>query len=252
MKRKAIWNSGSGQMNMQLSERRSTLAGKAGEVAEEMKRRLVLGIYKFGESISITDLANEMSASRQPVSAALSHLRTLGFVDIIPQVGCRVVSPGPEAIEDFFLAFGKIEGVFAAFAASRHRGDEAKDLIKIAEGPGPDALESLASRQDYINKLNDFHDQIRRMGRSPLVEARTASFRQLSIFYLWQGLPKMAPRSAKYFIGQRRQIAEAIAERDAKAAELLMAEHIAKKPQMSGLLERSAASDPDRTDHTPP
>lgn len=221
---------------MFTSDRRSTLSGKAGEIAEELERRLVLGMYKFAEPITISELADEMSASKQPVSAAIAHLRTLGYLEIIPQVGCKVVSPTPNEIEDFFLAVSKLEGTVASFAANRHSDSEADTLKHIAARPAPKSLDELAARRAYIDTLNDFHDQIWKMARSPLLKARTENFRQLSIFYLWQGAPTMAPASAKYFIRQRREIAERICKRDATAAERMMAEHIAAKPQVSGLL----------------
>ncbi len=89
---------------------------------------------------------------------------------------------------------------------------------------------------DYIHTLNEFHDQIWLMARSPALEHRLARLRQLSIFYLWQGSASLAPLSAKQLIGERREIAAAIANRNAEAAERLMAAHIAHKPKISGVL----------------
>ena len=110
-------------------------SGKAGRIAAEMERRLMLGEYHFGEPLSATQLARQFDASRQPVFAAIAHLRSSGYVEVIPQVGCRVVSPSPVEIGDFFVALGKIEGAAASFAARRYElGDEAEALLAIGAG----------------------------------------------------------------------------------------------------------------------
>jgi DNA-binding GntR family transcriptional regulator len=214
----------------------SAPAGKAGDIADELERRLMLGAYRFGEPLSIIQLARQFGASRQPVSVAISHLRSIGYVDIIPQVGCRVVSPTQAQISDFFLAMGKMEGVVAGFAAQRYVGEEARVLLAITGRAGPRQLESAAGRIDYIRAVNDFHEQIWRMARSPTLEGRIARLRKLSIFYLWQGAPRMAPVAAQQLNRERANVAEAIAAREVQKAEQLMESHIAHKPSVSGVV----------------
>ncbi|MDB5430411.1 MAG: GntR family transcriptional regulator [Caulobacter sp.] len=213
----------------------SAPSGKAGEIAEELERRLMLGAYRFGESLSIIQLAQQFDASRQPVSMALSHLRSIGYVDIIPQVGCRVVSPSVAEINDFFLAMGRMEGVVAGFAAERHEADEGRDLASIASRASASNLDTAAGRTAYIRTVNQFHDQIWRMARSPTLEGRIARLRKLSIFYLWQGAPTLAPVAARQLNQERMEIAVAIVGREARQAEQLMESHIAGKPAVNGM-----------------
>src|SRR3546814_3026362 len=66
-------------------------SGKAGQIAVELERRLLLGEYRFGQALSSVQLAKQFDASRQPVSVAISHLRSSGYVEVIPQVGCREI-----------------------------------------------------------------------------------------------------------------------------------------------------------------
>lgn len=213
----------------------SAPSGKAGEIAVELERRLMLGEYHFGDSLSITQLAGQFDASRQPVSVAISHLRSVGYVDIIPQVGCRVVSPTPSEISDFFLAVGRMEGVVAGLAARRQLGAEGVVLKRIAARKTPAQLESSAGRLAYIRTVDDFHEQIWRMARSPTLEDRVARLRRLSIFYLWQGAPRLALSAAKQLNAERVRISEAIAMRDPEEAERLMSAHIANKPVVNGI-----------------
>lgn len=63
-------------------------SGKAGEIVAALEHRLITGYYRFGDSLSTNLLAGDFEASRQPISAALNHLRGLGYLKIVPQVGC--------------------------------------------------------------------------------------------------------------------------------------------------------------------
>jgi len=76
------------------------LSGKAGLILKNLERRFISGKYRFGELLSITGLAEEFDASRQPVNTAINHLRSMGYVTVVPQVGCKVVSPGNQEIAE--------------------------------------------------------------------------------------------------------------------------------------------------------
>ncbi len=227
---------GPGSSDLSRGRASSAPSGKAGEIAMELERRMMVGSYRFGESLSITQLASQFDASRQPVGMAISYLRNMGYVDVIPQVGCRVVSPSPAEIADFFFAMSRIEGAVAAFAAARHFGGEAATLQTIAAREPPKALETVDERLAYIRTLNDYHEQIWRMARSETLESRVGGLRQLSIFYLWQGARTLAPVAAQQLVGERAAIAAAIGARDAGLAQALMETHIAHKPRVSGVV----------------
>lgn len=211
-------------------------SGKAGQIAAELERRLLLGEYRFGQALSIVQLAKQFDASRQPVSVAISHLRSSGYVEVIPQVGCRVVAPSVREIADFFVALGKIESAVSGFAASRHVAGEADALIAIASRAEPKSMANLAERQNYLRDVAEYHDQIWRMARSPALHNRLSGLRRLSSFYLWQGTPTLVPQSAHQLITERREIAQSIRDRDVKRTEELMERHISHKPYVNGIL----------------
>jgi DNA-binding GntR family transcriptional regulator len=93
--------------------------GKAGEIVAELERRLIMGYYKAGESLSFKMLAETFEVSRQPVSAAIGHLRASGYVEVLPQVGCRVVKPSREEVFDFFRIHSAIEATAVELAVER-------------------------------------------------------------------------------------------------------------------------------------
>jgi len=55
---------------------------------------------------------------------AFKRLASEGFIEIIPQVGCRVVTPTRDEISDFFLILAGVEGTAAHTAAQRRTEDE--------------------------------------------------------------------------------------------------------------------------------
>jgi DNA-binding GntR family transcriptional regulator len=221
------------------ASRNADPSGKAGHIATELERRLILGQYRFGETLSASQLASQFGASRQPVSVAMAHLRTIGYVEVIPQVGCRVVSPSPREIADFFIALSRIEATAAAFAARRYEEGEADVLVAIAEREDPAGLNTIEERESYIDDLHRYHQQVWDMARSPALDAKIASMRRLASFYLWQGSTRLVPTSAHLLILERMEIAHAIKNRDVTRAEILMEKHISHKPHVNGVLERA-------------
>ena len=55
------------------------LSGKALQIYEELESWSLEGWYKFGETISDLELSKEFDSSRQLVTIALNHLRSLGY-----------------------------------------------------------------------------------------------------------------------------------------------------------------------------
>lgn len=175
--------------------RANDLAGKAGEIAGELEERLVRGHYRFGETLSIYTLAEQFDASRQPVAAAVLYLRSVGYLDIIPQVGCRVVSPTPQEVLDFYVLVSKTEAVISRFAAERHVGHEAQDLLTIAEDLARIPFQSNYDRLAMADGISIFHDRISAMARSQLLVERISNLRRIFRFYLSQGRIRPDPVS---------------------------------------------------------
>lgn len=209
--------------------------GKAGQITAAMEQRLTLGYYKPGEMLSFNMLAEEFGVSRQPVSAAISHLRASGYVEVMPHVGCKVVVPSVQEIEDFFFISSKIEAAVVSLAADRYEGDEAEVLLNTAPPADLNSLADQRQRIAYINYIDSFHAQIWLMARAPLLEGRFSGIRKLSNFYLWQGIPTLAPQAARRLVRERSAIAKAIAERKVELAAQLTEDHIRNKPRVVGI-----------------
>lgn len=201
--------------------RANDLSGKAGEVATELEERLVRGHYRFGETLSIYALAEQFEASRQPVAAAVLYLRSVGYLEIIPQVGCRVVSPTPHELHDFYLLFARTEGVISRLAAQRYAADEAESLLDIAHDLAQIPFRSTADRRAMADGISLFHDRISEMARSQLLVERISNLRRIFRFYLSQSRARPDPVSGppKRMNDLRIALAESIAARKADQAE---------------------------------
>ena len=197
---------------------------------EEIKHSLISGRYKPGDALSVESIAAELSISRQPVMEAMRLLSREGFIEIIPQVGCRVAVHSVGDIGDFFRLFATVEGLGASFAAERWENSELDRLRKVSE-----AIDSFRSphfsdreRAEAYRTLNRaFHGLIAEMARAPMVRQLAHSFWDRSDFHL--------SASSHYLLFSERldvaqsdheEILAALQSRDAPAAGKLMSEHI--------------------------
>ena len=77
------------------------------------------GRWEAGEIVSTYALAEETRLSRTPIAAALKRLEAEGVVEILPQVGCRIVRPSAGALAELLAVRAGLEGVAAEAAARR-------------------------------------------------------------------------------------------------------------------------------------
>jgi DNA-binding GntR family transcriptional regulator len=214
------------------------LSGKTGTICDEIERRLVRGIYRFGEEILANDLVKEFGASRAPVMSAMSYLRAEGYLVITPQVGCKVISPTPSEIEDFFFVFGRIEGAMAAMAAERHELHELKSLRATQQQIRqltPKKGESI--NEPFVDRVAAFHRQIYSMSHSKYEAQRASKNLRMSEFFLFNSNAMNIPGGPPMAVAdkERAEIVEAIADRDAAAASRLMEQHVRGKPRRAGV-----------------
>ncbi|HAF54888.1 MAG TPA: GntR family transcriptional regulator [Thauera sp.] len=199
------------------------IANKKAFIFRELLDRLFAGRYRFGERISVKDLSEELGVSKQPVMTALTSLQERGFVRITAQVGCEVISPTPDEIQDFYRMFAAVEGVIASLAARRATGDEIGRLAEINHqltAVPPDSSPADVYRQ--INVL--FHRQLHDMAHSSLVSARQQANFELSDFFIVQTCGFDAHL---HLVAEEHQVLiDAISARDSERAAIMAQAHI--------------------------
>jgi DNA-binding GntR family transcriptional regulator len=117
---------------------------------------------------------------------AFKRLASEGYLEITPQVGCRVVVPEAAEIADFFLILGAVQGLAADIAAGRRTEDELGKLESIAAEIDALLAESPATTDVHGYRRLDqfFQQQIRTMAHSDAVAHLAASLLDRRSFYL--------------------------------------------------------------------
>src|ERR1700675_3342635 len=164
--------------------RSSTSPSKQSEIYDLLVQRLVSARYAFGERILVRELATEFGVSRQPIMTALNWLAADGFVRIIPQVGCKVISPDRNAIADFYLMFQRMEGLLAELAAARRTDQQLAELREQQRRIVSMAADQEALREHYAELNRNFHQTIAAMADSALVEEKKSANFNMSDFFI--------------------------------------------------------------------
>jgi len=197
--------------------------GRLAEYAYEYTKRLLFdGTLGPGEKLRVEDVVASLHTSRQPVMDAFKRLATEGYLEITPQVGCRVVVPDSAEIGDFFLILGAVQGIAADIAAERRTSGELERLGTIADEI--DALiEASPATGDvalYRRLDHDFQVQLRAMAHSDAVAHLAANLLDRRDFYI-VCLPngeRIYAQQLRHTRGAHRSVVEAIAERNPEAA----------------------------------
>lgn len=202
------------------------------EHAYEYTKGLLLdGALAPGSRVRVEDVVKATKASRQPVMEAFKRLAGEGFLEIIPQVGCRVVTPDAREISDFFRLFAGAEALTAELAAARGDSAEREELRRIhgeiTELRGStDTPTDVAHAYRLLNQ--QFHGAVHAMAHSPLVASCAAGYWDRSDFYIATALGGglvFAHRIAEAH-AEHETILAAIESGETEVANLMMERHI--------------------------
>lgn len=220
--------------------RRSTPPARADAAYEYLLEQLLEGSLMAGEKLSVVALTEALDCSRVPVMEAMKRLAGEGFVHIVPQIGCHVVTPRFADVRDFFVLFAAAEATVTGFAAARRTASDVAEFEEVcaridssaAQAKGPGEPDPTYRRLNLL-----FHSCIHRMARSPLTAGIARSLWDRSDFYI-----KLAYGSL-YFSKRVRKAHEAIRAAviagDPAAAEAAVRAHLIDVG--SGVAERFAA-----------
>ncbi|WP_445188743.1 GntR family transcriptional regulator [Pseudonocardia sp. Cha107L01] len=145
---------------------------RLGELAhQEIKDRLLDGVYTAGQKLSVEELSRELEVSKQPVMEALRLLSADGLVTIIPQVGCRVATYDAQEVRDFFALFASMEGAVAELAAGRRTDSDLRALDEISARIGVlvDEEDPTERAHAYRIRNREFHARIHAMADSAII-----------------------------------------------------------------------------------
>ena len=213
---------------------------------QALRSALLDGDYLPGERIYEGAIAKALGVSRIPVREAIRRLQQDGLLDVRPHYGIYVATIPSAEIEDIYRIRGVLEATAAALAAERMTKAEIAELGTIVDAQRKAALSADSLPREPVSAVqaDRFHHAIHVGAQSPrlltLLEqlyAQVTHFRNLTL-----RLPGRAAASAQ----GHAAVFEAIAKRDADAAEHVMRLHIDDARQA---LVRQLETIPGEPDH---
>ena len=195
---------------------------------QEIKGRLLEGVYTPGQKLSVEDLSAEFDVSKQPIMEALRVLSADGLVTIIPQVGCRVATYSAQEVRDFFAFFAGTEGAVAALAATRRTDADLRALNEIsARIAALIGEEDLAQRaHSYRIRNREFHARIHLMADSAIIADLSQRMWNLSDFLINTAELTHPLHSVAHRHLDHESIRRALQAKDGDLARRTMEDHI--------------------------
>lgn len=195
-----------------------------------IKSLLLDGLVRDQNWFAIDEIAVGLGISRQPVMDAMKRLSLEGFIEIVPQVGCRVKSASTSEIADFFRLFAASEGLIGQLAAERATRDDLLRLKLLSAQIG--ALggwdgDNATRAQSYRLLNRQFHAELRRVARSSAVGDIVERLADRSDFYIAQSGTAQFAEHVGPAHDEHEQILQAIECRDPALARAASESHIA-------------------------
>lgn len=190
----------------------------------KIKQQLMSGKWDFGERISIPELIDTLGISRRPIMDAMKMLEGEGFIEIVPQSGCKVIDFSKKDMIDQLILSSALEALCAELAAENHTPKEIEAAIKyndeIKQSP-----ERLTDKFQYFNYNREIHYHIASMTHSQRIIKETMRMWDLNDFYLLNLFEKIHFDFSEP-ISFHERVLNAIKDKDAQRAAKIMKEHM--------------------------
>jgi len=190
---------------------------------EEIRHRIVSGLYAPGALLKQTEIAEELDISVTPVREAMRDLVGEGLVTMKSQRIAHVCDADPDAAVEINEMRLLLEPLAARRAAERAA---AADVLRMRELAA--VAEEAAVAMDHagwVSGNHEFHVAIIDSARSPRLAATLRNLRQISTFYLG-----IAVRENRAILGkgieEHRALIDAIEARDGERAAAIMRHHL--------------------------
>ncbi|MBM4760958.1 GntR family transcriptional regulator [Bacillus sp. B15-48] len=190
----------------------------------KIKEELMSGLWNFGDEISVTELISKFGISRSPIMDALKMLENDGFIMIIPQSGCRVISYSKSEMLDQLILSSSIEALCAELAASNHTEKEINDL-KHYQQQSKQLLGNATEKIHYYKYNREVHYRIAKMTHSSRIMKETMRMLDLNYFYILNLFDDSTFDILESF-NYHDEIFQFIEKRDADKAFMFMRRHI--------------------------
>ena len=193
------------------------------QVRQKLIDSIVSGELAQGSKISEAELAQRYGISRGPLREAIRQLEGLGLVERRAHIGARVVKLSKQELIDIYAVRESLEGMACRLAAQHMSDAEIEELDRLLQQHEQQVLQDHA----YYQAAGDFDFHYRIIHGSKnrrLIGLLTGELYHLIRMYRFQSAQiSSRPQQA---LSDHRHIVDAIKQRDAELAELLMRRHI--------------------------
>ena len=204
-----------------ISERRST--SLTAIVRDAIEAMIISGELGAGHRINESALAKRLGVSRGPIREACRSMEQARLLVSVANQGVFVREMSLDEARNLYEVRGALSGLVGRLVAEKSSDDTLKSLENLVSG-----MESAVREKDVNDyfKLNlQFHDLLVEAAENPaLKESYRAVINQIQLYRRY-GLVQEG--SLKVSLDEHRAIVNALAERDAEAAEEAMRRHVA-------------------------
>ena len=187
-------------------------ANLTAKVYKKIRKEILRGTYKPGQSLTELALTKSMEVSRTPVREALRQLEMEGLVELRPNRGAVVIGINGQDIEDIYEIRSMVEGRAAEMAALADNEVGVRQLSEIV-----DLTEFYVIRKK-------FHRSIYEMTGSRMYQRILADLHAYAEHVRERSMKE--PGRAEKMVAEHRAILEAISSGDSHEARNLMVQHI--------------------------
>jgi len=189
----------------------------------QLRKDIVEGVIASGSKLNETELSTNYAVSRAVIREVINRLESCHLVERKANVGARVVRISTEGLMELYQVREALEGMAARQAAIHMSDDEITDLNNLLGTH----FQIVKEGDTYYQEAGDldFHYRIILGSKNnQLISILMDSIYHLIRMYRVQ-LGMSGPRVTTAF-DEHKQIAQAISNRDAELAEMLMRRHI--------------------------
>jgi DNA-binding GntR family transcriptional regulator len=196
-------------------------------VYEQLKNNILVGVYKPGERLIETNLAQDLDVSRTPIRDALNRLESDGLVETLPHRGIFVSQLSKKNLQDFYQTRAVMEGLAAKLAAENATEQELADFKSFLSEMAAvfDQNKDLIDYKSIVETNNAFHKKINHMSKNEVLTKMLESLQNPIAFLrttAWANNTERKHFTMKEHLG----IAEAILHKHGKTAQEKAEEHI--------------------------
>ncbi|MEY7999041.1 GntR family transcriptional regulator [Clostridium sp. Mt-5] len=191
-----------------------------------IKEMIFNGIFKPGDRIYESKLAEQFQVSRSPIREAIRSLEKDGLLCIDDKSRTTVYKPTIKDIEDIYECRRALESMAARLTTIRASGDELKKIENVLL----EVKENIEHFDDNVTKAiillnSQFHNLILHFSQNDRLQKQSNDLKLLTYFY--RSIDVYENKRNRDIFEHHLKIFHFIKQRDAEKAARVMDEHIA-------------------------